>query len=883
MSSGSESEKQGKRKRPRWCLPLLVGIFSLLFLIVIVVVTVVQKNKKSSDDSHANIKGSTPTPSPPMGPNYVANKPAQTISPENRLSWLPVTIVQGPDGSAFGASVAILDNTVAIGDPLQDFVKILVMNPGKGWLELGELFGDQAESRFGASISIANQRMVVGAPLTYAEGTDIPAGAAFFYVYNQLLSTWQPLGGVLSGDDDILFASGEDFGSSVVVSNAFRVVVGAPRNSLSELEAGRVYTFELSRKTEERFPLVGESAGDLFGFSVAISRDGFRFIGGAPGTSLGSSSDGRGYVRVHYWLGTSWEVQGVLHGQQEKEAFGSSVVSLSDSGELIAVGAPGFHDGTGRIAVFKLDTNSGEYRQLGSDIIGKVGDSLGTFGSLTGEVGPNGPIVIASTLNGEVVRFDFDSESNSWRNTFQPILTESTGTSTVAFSISDEGTEKLLVGIPSSGMAAIYEVGGPTDAPVPPQESDAAQTNVPTAAPPPAANSSATTEQNTNAPTSNQAPPSAGPGVQPTLPPATWLRTGGPYTGDAGTAFGSSVALTESILAVGAPNGTSPGVVSIFGQKGGTWISQPLLQLNGTQIGGLFGAAIAMHGDELLIGAPKVYAEGTLTSAGAASYHVRSADDSWQQLGPVLTGASGLYATNEDFGASVSVSSILRIAIGAPGNSEELQYQRGKVYIFDYDSELDEWTRIQDISGTKIGEQFGSSVALSSSGNFLIVGSPTGTGAATIFQYNPATWFAISTIPGEDENEAMGSSIAMLNDEGTLVAVGAPGYAEGSGRILVFQRDGSSGRFSQFGPAIIGGAGERIGEKNKLSGFGSVVFAGTSTGIVRRYVYVPSMTSWESLDVDSGSSNTLWAISSSPMADGFAAGGWDTTSIWMQA
>ena len=858
-----------KRKhRPKWVLPVVGGAVCLLFLLLIIILPVTltrdgnnEEPRRPTDDSH--------TPDPPLGPPTDPPENSAETSPptESLISWLLQDTLVGQTGSAFGASVTILGNVVVVGDPLRDMVKSYLNIPDRGWQESEEIFSEQLDSGFGTSISTANQRMVVGAPSTYAAGTETRAGAAFFYVSNQILSKWQRLGGVLRGDEDILIAAGEEFGSSVAVSGAFRVVVGAPKNSLTASEAGRVYTFELSRKVIDAFPLVGESAGDLFGFSIAISKEGLHFVGGAPGTSFGSDNDGRGYVRVHAWLGTSWQVIEVIRGEHEGEAFGSSVAMLSDSGDTFAVGAPGFDGSAGRIVVFKLQPSSGEYKQLGPDIVGQRGESLGMLGSLTGGAGANGPIIIASTMNGDVLRFDYDAESDQWKQLYTMVSTQSMETGAVAFSVDEEAeTETLLIGLPSTGEAYILEAG-PTEAPT------SAPTDSPVATLPPVT---------IELPTAPAPPPPTPPTTAPPPPsPGGWSQSGGPFTAEVDTGFGSSVALTDIRMAAGAPDGAGPGVVSIFDQQqGGAWPTEPTYELSGTQNGGAFGAAIAMRGDEMVVGAPKVNAGGGITPAGKAFCYARNSDGNWSPLGAALGGATGLYASNEDFGASVAMSINRRVAVGAPGNSEELVYQRGKVYVFDFDSTSSVWIPIEEISGTTVGEKLGSSVDLSSSGNFLIVGSPNGPGSAQIYQYNPVSWISITSINGEEENEALGTSVSMLSDDGTLVAVGAPGYQNGSGRILVYHREASTGRFAQFGPAILGEDGDRIGEANQLSGSGFVVFAGTSTGFVKRYEYQASTGSWAQTAVDTGASANLLAISSSPAGDSFVAGGEDKSTIW---
>jgi hypothetical protein len=103
-------------------------------------------------------------------------------------------------------------------------------------------------------------------------------------------------------------------------------------------------------KSKTQQPLVGGSAGDQFGFSVALS-DKYAVIG-APG-----DSGNTGAVYVYALQGTRWILKKTLFGENLKDRFGASV---SVSGERIAVGAPHNVDltsGYGGAYVFEHSTN----------------------------------------------------------------------------------------------------------------------------------------------------------------------------------------------------------------------------------------------------------------------------------------------------------------------------------------------------------------------------------------------------------------------------------------------------------------------------------------------------------------------------------------------
>jgi hypothetical protein len=151
-------------------------------------------------------------------------------------------------------------------------------------------------------------------------------------------------------------------------------------------------------------------------------------------------------------------------------------------------------------------------------------------------------------------------------------------------------------------------------------------------------------------------------------------------------------------------------------------------------------------------------------------------------------------------------------------------------------------------------EKFGSAIDLSTSGNFLIVGAPgggeNGMGLSTIYQYSSLNWFVVSTVSGEQINEAMGSSVHMLSSDGFVVAVGGPGYDTNRGRVVVYERNALTGRYDILGTPIVGDVGERIGVPNTLSGTSNLsksiitVIARTDTGLVKRYEFNKSSLVW---------------------------------------
>ena len=142
------------------------------------------------------------------------------------------------------------------------------------------------------------------------------------------------------------------------------------------------------------------------------------------------------------------------------------------------------------------------------------------------------------------------------------------------------------------------------------------------------------------------------------------------------------------------------------------------------------------------------------------------------------------------FGASVSLNATGNIlAVGVPG------YNSNAGYVSIYKT-TDEWntvTKLSDISGTDIsrnavGNLFGASVLLDSSGDVLIVGAPgytynSATGA--IYTFNTITTKPTLSVIINNQGTNFGLNISS-NTPGTIIAVNASGYNNNIGRVYCY-------------------------------------------------------------------------------------------------
>jgi hypothetical protein len=297
-------------------------------------------------------------------------------------------------------------------------------------------------------------------------------------------------------------------------------------------------------------------------------------------------------------------------------------------------------------------------------------------------------------------------------------------------------------------------------------------------------------------------------------------------------------------MASGAP-GSVTGETLLYQFAGGSWTE--LGSLAGEQANGGFGFDVSVTGNEVLIGAPFVFAEGTTTPVGVAYYYQIESDGTVVQVGSTIRGDEDFFAALESFGASLSASDSRRIVVGAPGSNIGGLAQAGRVYPFEYSDATQDWEPMQDIPlGGLESENLGVDVAISNDGSRFIAGAPSfAEGYFVLFEWDEgmSQWLSIAFEPGFEDREGFGSGVAIITDNGSLCAAGGPNFSGGRGVIRVYQSD-DFGEYTQLGGDIVGDDGDALGIRNTFSGDGTAVVAGTLNGFVKRFEYEADLDEW---------------------------------------
>ena len=361
----------------------------------------------------------------------------------------------------------------------------------------------------------------------------------------------------------------------------------------------------------------GLSGTNQFGYSVSLNNDGTKIAIAAPYLDASGIIDA-GQVRV-YQYSSGWSQLGSsINGTIGYEKLGFSL-SLSDNGEIVAMGAPGYDNSpycNGKVKVYQYSSES--WSQLGSNITsGQTNDLSGYAVSLSsdGSIVAIGAPQYSSNL-GQVQVYQYSSASDSWSQLGSNIDGETTGDkSGSSVSLSSDGTI-VAIGAPynngngdNSGNVRVYQyISG-------------------------------------------------------------WSQLGADINGAAeGDLSGRSVSLSSdgTIVAIGAPlHDSSKGQARVYEYSSGSWL-QLGTDIDGEAAGDKFGFSVSLNssGTIVAIGAP--YWSGGSYNYGYTKVYLYD-NGSWSECESNNTFRGG--SPEEKLGYSVSLDgSGHTLAIGGPGN-----------------------------------------------------------------------------------------------------------------------------------------------------------------------------------------------------------------------
>jgi hypothetical protein len=246
-----------------------------------------------------------------------------------------------------------------------------------------------------------------------------------------------------------------------------------------------------------------------------------------------------------------------------------------------------------------------------------------------------------------------------------------------------------------------------------------------------------------------------------------------PADAAAGKEFGCAVGLQGDLLVVGAmadaEGGYNAGAAYVFGRAGVIWSQQAKLMSDLAQPGDLFGFAVALAGDTVVVGSP--FDDDVGIDAGAVYVFART-ESGWGQQTELFASDA---ATSDLLGWSVAIAGN-KVLAGAPQKSGTAEFA-GAAYVFTRVGST--WSPEGKLAAAdaQANDYFGYALALR--GSTAAIGAPLDSsqesvaGATYLFRRASDAWVqdcelnALNTQPGDQ----FGFSVALTD---SLLVAGAP-------------------------------------------------------------------------------------------------------------
>jgi hypothetical protein len=617
-------------------------------------------------------------------------------------------------GAEFGFDVGVSNGTVVVGAPdgvrpfgVQQNLTLLgtayiFTESGGVWME-DAAFGSsdaQAGERFGASVAIDGDRLIVGATDKLV-GSNFDQGAA--YIFERAVGVWSEQQKLVASDG----ASDDFFGTEVDLRGA-RAIVGSPfRDEPAGADHGAAYVFALDAglwNEETRLDFFGADPGAEFGTGVAI--DG-AFAAVGAWLADGPAGATQGAAQVFERASDRWIMPDQTVPAPAPSQFGTSIAISNDT---LVVGAPlediGAISSAGAVYVYRRDALTWRLEQrLTAESDARQDGLFGWSVALDGDELLVGSRFGIDTTTGYQQAFLFARTGSTW--TREAVLSPSgtfDGLINFGWSVDIDG-DTAVVGAITGLRAWVFRKVG-----------------------------------------------------------STWVEEGvlesvstllDNFFGWSVGVSGDTVIVSSDRAVGGADQRRFLGAVEVFRRNGGSWSREAeLLPSDGTESNPL-GRAVGIDGDLLVAGRPFDDARGE--DAGAAYAFVRTNVTTWSQ-------AAKFYASDasagDEFGSSIALHGDFAL-VGAPYADGPGGPDQGAAYLFEQrNGRWVERAKLTRPAGSA-DENFGFGVALT--GDTAAIGAPSlPSSAASEAAFT--TDAAGDTLPPIAENINSGTTYDFLND-----------------------------------------------------------------------------------------------------------------------
>ncbi|MCP4136562.1 MAG: choice-of-anchor D domain-containing protein [bacterium] len=250
--------------------------------------------------------------------------------------------------------------------------------------------------------------------------------------------------------------------------------------------------------------------------------------------------------------------------------------------------------------------------------------------------------------------------------------------------------------------------------------------------------------------------------------------------------FGVSVALVGDYAVVGAKSNDEAadqgGAVYCYKRNGSSWDLIQKITAADANEWGCFGHAVAMDGNNLIVGA---YGNNQAGDWAGAVYFYSRSGDSWNLVNEVIP--SGLTEKSK-FGVAVDIYGEYAI-VGAPALKVS-DDTTGAAFIYKYNGS-DSWVQVAQLSeASRFEFAFGAAVSINDS--YAIAGSYNGTGnnldlagAAYLYGKNGDSWEPVIKLisPDASKSDEFGRAFALMDE---YVLIGAYEAFEDTGAVYMY-------------------------------------------------------------------------------------------------
>ncbi len=312
------------------------------------------------------------------------------IGTNNHVQQQPLTANDGAASDFFGRSIALSGDTVVVGADNDDIGANLEQGSAYVFTRSGTTWTPQqkltatdgaADDFFGNSVTLSGDTVVVGAVRDDMD-TKVDQGSA--YVFIRSGTTWTQQQKLTAADG----VGHDDFGISVALSGD-TVVVGASDAKIgANTNQGSAYVFTRSGSVwtqQQKLTANDGAALDQFGFSVALSGD--TVVVGAASDDIGANTN-QGSAYVFTRSGTNWTPQQKLTANDGAagDVFGFSVALSGDTVVLSAIGDDiGANANQGSAYVFTRSGATWAQQQRLTANDGAANDDFGHSVALSGD------------------------------------------------------------------------------------------------------------------------------------------------------------------------------------------------------------------------------------------------------------------------------------------------------------------------------------------------------------------------------------------------------------------------------------------------------------------------------------------------------------------